>query len=548
MKKKTSQWFMGIKGLRKENITVDLEDGQADEIVKCSEDYIYFINKYCYIVAPGLGKVLFDTRFYQDDMLNIIHENPRSIFKLPRQSGKSIAVAAYVVWAILFNPYYAVSILANKEKSAKNILKRAKLIYRNLPLWIQVGVSEWSKLSVELENGSTIEASATSASGTRSESTDLLIIDECAHIVKTIWDDFYTSIYPTISSNPDSKIVMISTPKGMNHFFKFWTYAEAGKNSFCPYEIAWDDVPGRDAKFKEETIPNLANGLQSWLQEFECEFLGSAGTLVSNHALKNLMVIREPEDIRFEEKFRIFEMPIRKDEEKGILKDHTYFMISDFGEGVGLDYSTIQVIDISQRPWKQVAVYEDNEIEPREFPFIMDRIGKFYNNALALGETNNIGIGILDDLNYDLEYENIFYGDETVSGKLSPHFGIKMTKHSKKSGNLRLKSHIEDGNLIIMDEGTISQFSTYIKKGKSYEAENEDTDHDDLITPLVLFSYFMNNKKWVENWLDQDRILKKEKVDQIEESLLPAGYVDDGIEFTDYEGDSEGESLTYFPD
>jgi hypothetical protein len=547
MKKKASQWFMGIKGLRKENLEVDLVGEQPDEIVKCSQDYIYFINTYCHIVAPGKGKILFDTRFYQDDMLKIIDENPRSIFKLPRQSGKSIAVAAYVVWCILFKEYYAVSILANKEKSAKNILKRAKLIYRNLPIWMQVGVTEWSKLSVELENGSTIEASATSASGTRSESTDLLIIDEAAHIMKTIWDDFYTSIYPTISSNPESKIVMISTPKGMNHFYKFWTYAEAGKNSFIPYEIAWNDVPGRDEKFKAETIPQLANGLQSWLQEFECEFLGSAGTLVSTHALKNLMVIHEPEDIRFEDKFRIFEMPIRKDIENGILKDHMYFMIADFGEGVGLDYSTIQVIDITDRPWKQVAVYEDNDMEPREMPFIMDRIGKFYNNALAVGETNNIGIGILDDLNYDLEYENIFYGDETISGKLSKHFGIKMTVASKKSGNMRLKANIEDQNLVICDENTISQFSTYIKKGKSYEAEDE-SDHDDLITPLVLFSYFMNNKKWVENWLDQTRPLKKDKVDQIEESLLPAGYVDDGITLTEFEDDEPGEFLTYFPD
>jgi len=339
---------------------------------------------------------------------------------------------------------------------------------------------------------------------------------------------------------------MISTPKGMNQFFKFWTYAEAGKNSFVPYSIRWDDVPGRDQKFKDETIPNLANGLQSWLQEFECEFLGSAGTLLSTHALKTLMVITEPEDIRFEEKFRIFEMPIRKDADHP--KDHMYFMIADFGEGVGLDYSGVQVIDITTRPWTQVAVYEDNEIEPREMPFIMDRIGKFYNDALALGETNNIGIGILDDLNYDLEYENIFYGDETVSGKLSKHFGIKMTKASKKSGNMRLKAHIEDGNLVIKDENTISQFSTYIKKGHSYEAEDEGTDHDDLVTPLVLFSYFMNNKKWVENWLDQERPLKREKVNQIEESLLPAGYVDDGINFTEYEGDPEGESLTYFPD
>ena len=180
-------------------------------------------------------------------------------------------------------------------------------------------------------------------------------------------------------------------------------------------------------------------------------------------------------------------------------------------------------------PWREVAVYEDNNMAPSEMPYVLERIGKFYNEALIIGETNNIGIGILDDLNYDLEYENLFYGD-------NDHFGIKMTKHSKRSGNMRLKQNIEDGNLTVQDEGTISQFSTYVKVRDSYEAE-EEGDHDDLVTPLVLFSYFMANRDWTENWLDQKRLMDKKKISRIEEDLLPAGYVDDGISVTNFEDD-----------
>jgi hypothetical protein len=246
--------------------------------------------------------------------------------------------------------------------------------------------------------------------------------------------------------------------------------------------------------------------------------------------------MQDPAEIRFDDKFRIFQMPDRNEEEPK--ENHNYILICDFGEGVSLDYNTIQVMDITAGPpWVEVAVYEDNETAPSEMPYIIERIGKFYNNALVIGETNNLGIGILDDLNYDLEYENIFYGDNA-------HFGIKMTKASKKSGNHRLKQNIEDGYLTVLDAGTISQFSTYVKKRDSYSAE-EDTDHDDLVTPLVLFSYFMANRIWTENWLSQERLLDTNKISKIEEDLLPAGYVDNGIEVTNFE-EIEEDDFTFF--
>jgi hypothetical protein len=535
MKRKKSEWFQGIRELRNEGIKVDLTDEQLKEIVKCSKDPHYFINEYCYIITLDDGKQLFKTRFYQNDMLDIMWENTRSIFKLPRQSGKSAIVAAYLVWEVIFQDYHSCSILANKEKAAKNILKKVKTIYKTLPMWLQQGVTGWSKLSIELENGSYIEASATSASGIRSDSINTLVIDECAWIPKNVWDEFYSSIYPTVSSSRKSKIIMISTPRGMNHYFKFWSDAEHGKNVFKHYAISYMDVPTyAEPGFKEQTISEI--GLQKWMQEYECEFLGSSGTLISSYHLQNTLVMQDPAEIRFDDKFRIYQMPVRDEEESK--NNHNYILICDFGEGVSLDYNTIQVMDITAGPpWVEVAVYEDNETAPSEMPYIIERIGKFYNNALVIGETNNLGIGILDDLNYDLEYENIFYGDNA-------HFGIKMTKASKKSGNHRLKQNIEDGYLTVLDAGTISQFSTYVKKRDSYSAE-EDTDHDDLVTPLVLFSYFMANRIWTENWLSQERLLDTNKISKIEEDLLPAGYVDNGIEVTNFE-EIEEDDFTFF--
>ena len=529
LNRKNSEFFQGVRGLRNEGVEIELTLEQVSEIAKCSVDSNYFINNYCHIVTLDEGKQLFRTRPYQDIMLDIMDENTRAIFKLPRQSGKSAIVAAFLVWEIVFKDYHSCSILANKEKSAKNILKKVKLLYKTLPMWMQQGVIGWSKLSIELENASYIEASATSASGTRSDSINTLVIDECAWIPKNIWDEFYSSIYPTVSSSKKSKIIMVSTPRGMNHFYKFWHDAEIGKNTFAHFEIGPDQVPAYAAEgFKEQTIAEL--GMQKWMQEYECQFLGSSGTLISSYHLQNTLCMDDPMEVRFDDHFRIFEMPIR--DEKEPKNNGQYILMCDFGEGVGLDYNTIQVMDITKGvPWREVAVYEDNTVAPSEMPYIIERIGKFYNEALVIGETNTIGIGILDDLNYDLEYENIFYGD-------NDHFGIKMTKSSKKTGCMRLKQNVEDGNLEVQDQGTITQFSTFVKVRDSYAAE-EESDHDDLITPLVLFSYFMANRNWTENWLDQTRLMDKGKISKIEEDLLPAGFVDNGIDVTSFEGNAD---------
>jgi len=355
----------------------------------------------------------------------------------------------------------------------------------------------------------------------------------CAFIDNNKWESFWASTYPTISSSKEAKIIMSSTPKGMNHFYKLYTDGENDKNGFVTCTVLWDRVPGRDEAWKDKTISEI--GLQKFQQEFECLFLGSAGTLISGTKLQNL-VFTDPEEETFEDKFKIYEYP---------QEDRKYVLFADFGEGNSGDYTTNQVIDVTERPWKQVATYRDNELLYREASALLNKIGIYYNNALVIGEANTIGLAILDSLNDDFEYENLFYGDILENNKNVDYFGIKMTKRSKRIGNSYLKEYIEGDNLALCDFNTIGELSSYIKKKNSYEAEEGKTD--DLVTPLVLFSYFMQNKELVEDWLDSTTYNKRDKTLQaIEDNLLPVGFFMDGEGLHNMEDDEEDWSGEYF--
>ena len=305
----------------------------------------------------------------------------------------------------------------------------------------------------------------------------------------------------------------------MNHFYKLWTDANNNQNEYSPLRVYWQDVPGRDNEWKRKTISDI--GSQRFDVEFDCKFAGSAGTLINSYTLQNMIFI-EPVEIRYDNKFRIYEYP---------KEGRKYIVISDVAEGLGQDFSTCQVIDVTDEIYKQVAVYEDDEVKTNIFPTVIEKIGKYYNDAIVIVENNSIGDGVLNDLHYDLEYENLFFDDK---------FGIRMTKLSKSIGNSYLKTFIEDNLLQIVDENTVDQFNTYIKRGNTYKAE--ENKHDDLITPLVLFAYFMNNKKWIDDWLDlsaNNNDLFEKRKNKIEEELLPMGFFNDGEEEINLDGDVE---------
>jgi len=480
--------------------------------LKCKKDPIYFIEKYIHIINLDEGLIKFIMYDFQRELIKILHSKKRIIGKCPRQVGKTITVAAYFCHYVIFNNNKVAAILGNKDKTAREILYRVKIMFENLPHWLKPGVEEWNKSSVEFENGSRLITAATSSSAIRGMAINMMLLDEFAFISPGVFEDFIQSVYPTISSSKKAKIIMISTPWGLNHFYKFWTEAKNGKNGFTHFGINWDDVPGRDEKWRQEMIAEI--GIERFRQEFNSEFIGSSNTLINTGVLRN-MVYTDPISTQMEGKFVIYEKPDPKE---------LYVLFADVAEGVGGDHSTAQIIKVTNLPYTQVAVFRDNLIKTNIFASVINTIGTAYNEALVVVENNSIGDTVLTCLNYDLEYNNLFFDDKK--------FGLRMTKGSKRIGCGHLKTFIEIDKLLIRDLNTIEEFTQFEKKANGTFAA-EKNKHDDLITPLILFCFFMANDNFVEYWLEKENVLStiySKAMAEIEEDLLPIGFFPDSME------------------
>ena len=471
---------------------------------------------------------------FQKNLIENFHNNRFNIAKLPRQTGKSTTVVSYLLHYALFNDNIRIAILANKAETARELLGRLQLSYENLPKWLQQGVGSWNKGSLELENGSKIIAASTSSSAVRGNSFNIIFLDEFAFIPNHIAEQFFSSVYPTISSGKTTKVIIISTPNGMNMFYKLWHDAERHKNGYIPLEVHWSAVPGRDVAWKEETIRNTSE--RQFTQEFECEFLGSVDTLIAPSKLRS-MVYNDP--ISKNKGLDIYEEP----------KENRNYMITvDVARGTGKDYSAFVVFDITTFPYKVVAKYKNNEIKPILFPSIIDRVGRAYNKSFILVEVNDIGEQVSSILQYDLEYENLLMCSmrgragqlvgQGFSGKKS-QLGVKMSKTVKKIGCSNLKTIIEDDKLIICDYDIISELTTFIQKTGSFEAE--DGCNDDLAMCLVIFSWLVVQdyfKEMTDN--DVRKRIYDEQRNQIEQDMAPFGFMSDGLDsesFVDNNGD-----------
>ena len=345
--------YLGNPNLKKINTPVEFTQEQIVEYQKCAEDPIYFMKKYVRIVSLDEGLVPFNMYPFQEKIVKTIHENRFTICKLPRQSGKSTTTISYLMHYAMFNSNSNIAILANKSSTARDILGRLQLAYENLPKWMQQGVVNWNKGNIELENKSTIVAAATSSSAIRGGSYNIIFLDEFAFVPTNIAEMFFSSVYPTISSGQKTKMVIVSTPYGMNQFYKLWTDAEKKKNDYIPIEVHWSEVPGRDEAWKEMTIRNTSP--EQFQQEFECEFLGSVNTLISPAKIKNAVYV---DPIKTGGSVDQFEEPI---------KGHTYVVTVDVARGVDKDYSAFIVFDVTQMPFKVVALYKNNEVKPFVF-------------------------------------------------------------------------------------------------------------------------------------------------------------------------------------
>ena len=528
-----SEFYNNNPNLKAAGINIEWTEEQAKEYVKCMDDPVYFIKTYMKIVNVDTGLVNFDLYPFQENMIQNFYDNRFTICKIGRQSGKSITCIAFFLHYILFNKDVSVALLANKLATARELLGRLQMAYEHLPKWLQQGVVVWNKGNIELENGAKVMAAATSSSAIRGGSFNILFLDEFAFVPNELAEEFFNSVYPTISSGQSTKVIIVSTPQGMNHFYKLWSDATEARNTYVPIEVHWSEVPGRDENWKAMTIKNTSE--QQFKQEFDTEFLGSTNTLINTAKLKNL----------------VFKNPKKKN--NGVLyydlprDQHQYFLTVDVARGRGGDYSAFSVFDASEMPFKQVATYRNNEIPPLVFPNIIKNVARLYNDAYILVEINDVGQQVSDILYHEHEYENMITVQtdprkgQSISGGFGKAYtiGIRTTKATKKTGCFNLKSLIEEDKLLIADFETINELSSFVSKGHKFEAEADRTD--DMVDTLILFSW-MTTEGYFKDLCDKDtrQEIYEERLRMLEENMLPFGFVHSGAEietFVDSDGD-----------
>ena len=519
--------YLGNPLLKSAYIQQDWTEEQVGEYIRCQQDPFHFVREHIKIVSVDEGLIDFDVRDYQKDMIDRFHNERFVICKMARQSGKSTTILAYLLHYILFNENVSVAVLANKKATAMELLGRLQLAYEHMPKWLQQGVLIWNKGNIELENGSKILASSTSGSAIRGGSFNIIFLDEFAFVPQNISEEFFSSVYPTISSGKTTKVFIVSTPNGMNMFYKLWTDAEEKQNDYSPISVHWSQVPDRDQEWKDKTIRNTSE--RQFQQEFECSFLGSSNTLISTEKLMS-MPFKKP--VFINDGLDVYQEPI---------SNHTYVMICDVARGVGLDYSAFSVFDVTNQPYRQVAKYRKNDISPMLYPNIIYTTARKYNEAFVLVEVNDIGQQVTDILYHDLEYENMMMvtmhgrNGQQIGGGFAKNvsMGIRTTKQVKRIGCATLKDLIERDNLLIDDFDTISEMTTFIGKSTSWEAD--DGAHDDLVMTCVLFSWLVQ-QRYFREMTDQDIREKMfaEQMKIIEEELVPFGFIEDGHDPDEY--------------
>ena len=551
--------YNGNASLKRVGVELSYTEEQVLELAKCAEDPVYFIDNYCYIVTLDHGIQPFKLYDCQKKKVQLIHENRKVILMEGRQQGKTTTSAAYILWYTLFQESKSVAILANKSSTAREIISRYQLMFENLPPWMQQGVKTWNKGDIELENGSIVFTSATTASGIRGKSVNMLYIDEAAIIPNNIADAFFTAVYPVISAGQTTKILITSTPLGYNHFWKFWNDAVNKNNDFVPMFIPYWEIPGRDEKWAEEQKRQL--GDLKYNQEVLCKFLGSSLTLINSDTIEYMSTCPT---VYSKDGLDLYEYPIkgeRDDEEKLVKKPHTYVIVADTAKGVGGDYSAFVILDVSEVPYRLVGKYRDNKIAPMLYPTVIHKVAKDFNMAYVLIESNS-SEQVAHILYNEMEYENILFVTRGKHGQIvsggfgggKTQLGVITDKKVKRIGCFTFKSLLEEKKLLINDADIISEISTFIQVRDSYAAD--EGYHDDLVMPLVLFSWLTTNPYFKDlNDVNIREAMYQEKIKRIEEEVVPFGFVDDGTneEYTVDSGDvwkSEEKSFSapdYYP-
>lgn len=524
-KNKNNTSYDGNLGIKAAGVHIDFTAEQLQEYMKCMKSCEYFVENYVKIISVDKGLISFNPYPYQKRLIEAAVNNRYVIAKFSRQSGKTQSIAAVLLWYFLFNEHFRIAILANKEEQSIEILSRIKLSYENLPFWLQQGIVEWNKKSIHGENGSKIMAAATSASGIRGQTINILMLDEFAHVEPGVQEDFFTSVFPTISSGHTTKVIITSTPHGLDQFYKLWVGSERGKNAFVRVDSHWSEMPGRDEAWHQEQLKIMSS--EKFDQEFGCDFLGSTNTLISGPKLRFLAAITK-DPIATSEKLRVYHQPEKK---------HVYLTCVDTAEGTNKDYSAFIVFDITEIPYKICAIYQNNTISSFVFPSVIHPILQRYNDSFTLIETNNQGQQVADILQQEYEYEHVLMttavgrsGVQIASGFIQgARLGLRTTVLTKRIGCGALKTLVEDDKLLVEDFRLISELSKFTLQGKSYKAEPGDGNTDDLVMCCVILGWF-NTQAFMKDLTNVD--LRENLLNQssqiIYDDIVPVGFIDGG--------------------
>ena len=515
--------YLGNPNVKAPHSNLDYTPEQLREYKKCMEDPIYFAETYVKIMSVDYGTIPFSLYGFQKEMVETFRNNRFSICKLPRQCGKSTTSVAFILWYILFNQGKNVGILANKGELAQELLGRLQLAYESLPFWLQQGVETYNKRSINLENGSRVIATSSSGSAARGMSFSLIFLDEFAFVPPHDAEDFFRSVYPTISSGADTKMIVVSTPKGMNHFYKMWMEAQEQRSAFKPIEINWWDVPGRDDDWKQQQIANTSE--DQFRQEFECQFIGSASTLITPSKLASMSFVNP---IRKKDEVDFYEEPI---------KGHRYLITVDCARGLRLDYSAFVVFDVTTLPYKVVAKFRSNTITPMIYPQFLTNIGHYFNNAHILVEANDVGGQVVGSLHEDFEYENLL---KTISkGRAGfvlgdgqgAKLGVTTSASVKTKGCSNFKSLIETDKLLTEDYEIYVEMTTFTRKNDNVNSsfEAEAGTNDDLVMCMVLFGWCVGSDYWKDlTETNPSEAMYKDKLDEQEDDM-PLGFQTFGV-------------------
>lgn len=512
--------YLGNPKIKRANVEQPWTPFEVSEYERCAADPEYFCRTYIKVIKPGQGLIDYEPYPYQIRMMDSFQKNRFNVVLACRQSGKSVGFIGYVVWLCLFSPNAEhVVIAANKESTAKEMLARIKRAVENLPFFLQHGCKEYNKTSIEFDTETKIEAIAASADGARGKSASLMICDEFAFVNND--SEFFESNYPLISSDDNAKMIIVSTPNGINNeFFRIWDGAVKKRNFFNPIRIDWWDVPGRDEKWKETTLGNI--GEKKFSQEFGNSFNQTTSTLID---MEFLIMLEAATPLGHDSGVTVYEAP---------KENHSYIMVVDVSKGRGIDYSTFSVIDITKQPYTQVATFRDNNTSTLIYPTLINRVGRKYNDALVIIEAN-VGEVVYKILKYDLEYENCF-SSRVRNGR---SMGLEVDKKVKRIGTSNLKDLIEQQKLKIVDEDTIKELYVYEVSGESFEARQG--NHDDMVAGLVMFAWFADTEMFGSMALTRLREMLSDEGKELVQKSIPflGSFPDDtAIEMYELWGDN----------